>query len=116
MTRSMKTFLWAASLLCVTLAGTSSGQIIELQAESYSTVHNIANMVIGTFDTYVYGLDYPGEWTGYDLDVPAASLCSVQILARGDVDLTCRLEIVLTDAESDDEQISEISFLGDGVT
>ena len=116
MVRPAKRSTWAAALLSMTLASAAPAQIIELQTESYTAAHNIANRLIGTFDTYVYGLDYPGEWTSYELDVAEQGIYAIQLLARGDLGLTCRLEIVLTTAGSGDEQVSEISFLGDGVT
>ena len=114
MIKPIKIFLWVASLLIATLPVASSAQVIELQAEAYTAAHNIANYPISPAGSSLFGLDYPEEWTEYELEVDTLGTFSIQMVAKGEDGLTYALQLVFTAAVSGDQQVNDISFVGLG--
>ena len=60
------------------------------------------------------GLDYPGEWTEYDMNVSAYGTYSFLMLCWGDYNVPYHLKLYLTPAAGGITQTIDIEFTGKG--
>lgn len=60
------------------------------------------------------GLDYPGEWTEYDMKVSAYGTYSFLLLCWGDGGVPYHLQLHLTPALGGETQTIDINFIGEG--
>jgi hypothetical protein len=76
------------------------------ESGQYDLIHEYLNRL--------EGLDYPGEWTEYDMHVPAFGTYSIVLLCWGDYNVPYHLRLHVTPALGGDAQTIDIEFLGKG--
>lgn len=91
-------------------------QAVTVQAEGFTDSHDIAYEVIRSMGSYIQGLDYPDEWTTYAMSVGSYGEYSVQLRARGDLNETVKLRVILTATGSGETQTRELEYVGTGMT
>ena len=116
MMKPVKIVLSTAILLIAVLPAATLANLIEVEAETFVGHGNIGRDPIVPIYDYLYGLDTPGEWVSYPLFVDVPGTYTSRVLARGDRNYTCVLQIVVDGSAPGDEQTDEISFEGTGMT
>lgn len=92
-----------------------------IEAEDYTTSHNITGEAIEVFPGsgcsggyFLVGLDYAGEWTEYDVAVTDFGYYALAIKCRGDLNHYYAFRLTFTSAEAGTEESVDFNFTGNG--
>lgn len=102
-----------ASLAGLLIPASVFAQISTLQAETFTDSHDIAYAVIQSAGSILLGLDYPGEWTEYQLGLSKFGEYSVHLTIKGDDRVPYELSLTLADI-SGNAQTCDFTFVGVG--
>jgi hypothetical protein len=102
-----------ASILAAPLPVAAQGAAIRLEAESYVLAYDIAPDDIEVRNGILYGLDYPGEWTQYELVTTRQGAHAVAMLCWGETNFPYHLRLVLDDPPGATQAI-DLRFVGRG--
>ena len=102
----------AAALLVLGLAAFPAAAF-RIEAESYTAAYNIAPDDIFVSAGVLYGLDYPAEWTRYELAPTAPGAYAVTLLCWGALYTPYRLQVVLESPPAATQTI-DLQFTGHG--
>lgn len=88
---------------------------IFVQAEDYRFSHDIALDPIQSYQSLLYGLDYAGEWTQYELQATGFGTYGVTMRCWGEANVPYRLQLVTIPADVDGiPQTINFDFIGKG--
>jgi hypothetical protein len=107
-----KTTLLLAALL-VTWLGASHAAPIRIEAEAYADSLNVGGAGIQALNAILYGLDYPGDWTGYDLATTDFGLYKVSMHVWGAAGVSYQIRLIAEDAD-ENERVLDFYFTGQG--
>lgn len=110
----MRTLSVALAVLVACGAGTVRADKITIQAESYSSSHNIDLDAIRAVGGTLYGLGYPGEWTQYTFDARAFGVYEALMLCWGELNVQYTLRLAIHDGSGVGDQTITFSFTGKG--
>jgi hypothetical protein len=110
--------VFAACAMAMALPAPAVSQIIKIEAENYADSYDIAFELIRLvpFDggAFLFGLDYPGEWTEYPLTVETFGEYGIRMMCRGEMGETCQFRLFITEAVSGHTQTCDVYFTGAG--
>ncbi|UCF04142.1 MAG: hypothetical protein JSV33_09315 [bacterium] len=116
----LKPILLVLCLLLSGLAAPAYSQIIMIEAEDYIDSFDIAldsiQVVVGfgcSGGYYVMGLDYPDEWTEYNVGIDSLGAYSASLLCRGDIGVPYHLQLV-SEVPGEDPEVIDFTFTGQG--
>lgn len=107
-----KNILFVTCLLSLLVPASVCSQIITVEAESFTASQNAGAQLIRMVNFYLYGLDFPGDWTEYNIECDSYGHYSPQIRIRGAAGESYELRLTVTAGVSGDMQSYEISFVG----
>lgn len=88
---------------------------ITVEAEDFIAFYESGQYdLINEYLNRLVGLDYPGEWTEYEMNVPAFGTYSIIMLCWGDYNVPYHLRLYVTPALGGDTQTIDFEFLGKG--
>lgn len=105
--------LLAVASILVPVPVAAQGATIRLEAESYVLAYDIAPDYIEVRDGVLYGLDYPGEWTQYELVTTQRGAHAVVMRCWGETNFPYHLQLVLDDPPGAPQAI-DLRFVGRG--
>ncbi|NIM20548.1 MAG: hypothetical protein GTO51_10020 [Candidatus Latescibacteria bacterium] len=108
-----------ALLLIATLPNAALSVTFQIEAENYVDSLDLAFELIRPVDGgtgcsggyYLAGLDAPGEWTLYDLNVSASGVYAVKMKIRGDEGISYQFQLIFTGNESGETQTITCTFV-----
>ncbi len=90
-------------------------ETIKVEAEAYVDYYESGlYKLISKYLLRLEGLDYPGEWTEYNINVSAYGTYSFLMLCWGDFNVPYHLKLHVTPALVGVTQTIDINFLGKG--
>jgi len=110
----MKRFVGSALLILAFGAHPASAATHYEQAESFVASHDIGFAAIRSNLSVLEGLDYPGEWTAYEISVPVYGTYSVRMRCWGEISAPYHLHLVTYPVEGEEVQTIDIDFTGLG--
>lgn len=120
--RTAVVILAAALLATIAPPERSAAYTITVEAEGYHSSQNIAMtpiqqyMLTGCSSGFVlYGLDYPGEWTGYSMSVSQHGTFSARLVAKGYAGFENHVRLEVTPAGGGTTQTGTFVLTGDGL-
>ncbi len=105
--------LLLAALVLFPLAASSQAGTIRIEAESYYDSLNVGGNRIESVGGVLYGVDYPGDLTRYNLATTALGLYSVSMRVWGELDVSYKVLLVVEEP-GQDERALEFQFVGKG--
>ncbi len=88
---------------------------VVVQAEQYTSANDIAYVPIQPNISYLEGLDYPGEWTQYQLQTTGFGTYQVTLKCWGALNVSYHLQLVTMPVQGDNPaQTIGFSFIGRG--
>ncbi len=95
----------------------ASALTIKIEAEDFVDFYESGLITeIREYLSRLEGLDYPGEWTEYTMNVSAYGTYSFLLLCWGDFGVPYHLQLHLTPILGGDTQTIDINFVGKGCT
>lgn len=86
-----------------------------VQAEAYAFANDIALDPIQSIQSLLYGLDYAGEWTQYEMPATSFGTYSVTMRCWGNAGVPYRLQLITMPADVDGiPQTIDFDFIGKG--
>ncbi len=116
MTRSIGTCLGIACLVSATWSAAAFSQVVLVETETYAGCHDIANIAITPIGSYLWGLDYPDEWSEYAIEIADHAFYEVQMTARAALDQSCTLRAIFTATDSGNIQTCDLTYVRTGMT
>lgn len=107
-----KNILFVTCLLCLVVPATISSQIITVEAESFTASQNAGAQLIRMVNFYLYGLDFSGDWTEYNIECNSYGQYSPQIRIRGADGESYKFRLTVTAGVLGDTQTYDVSFVG----
>ena len=88
---------------------------VVVQAEDYKSANDIDYVPIQPSISYLEGLDYPGEWTQYQLQTTGYGTYQVTLKCWGALNVQYSLQLVTMPVQGDNpSQTIDFSFIGRG--
>jgi hypothetical protein len=116
MLKTTKIILFVACLVGAAVPVSVFPQTITIQTENFTNSRDLDYELIRNMGYYLGGLDFPDEWTEYTIGVSSYGYYSARMLARGQLNVTYRLQMVLTGDDSGGTQTCNFTFVGTGTT
>ena len=116
MSRSARSIIISLFIAFLAMAPVSvRSETIKVEAEAFVDFYEsgLYELISGVL-LRLEGLDYPGEWTEYNMNVSAYGTYSFLMLCWGDFNVPYHLRLHLTPALGGVTQTIEINFLGKG--
>lgn len=94
--------------------GAAGAEDVVIFAKDYIDSHDIGLEPIGVRSGWLVGLDYPGEWTEYQFSLSGFGTNRAELHAMGQLGIQFHIRIILTGAQSGNEQRVDFIFYGRG--
>ena len=86
-----------------------------VQAEAFASFNELGYDPIQSYQSLLYGLDYVGEWTQYDVPATSFGTYSVTIRCWGNANVPYHLQLVTIPGDVDGiPQTIDFEFIGKG--
>jgi hypothetical protein len=108
-----KTALLLAALLVAWLGAASHAAPIRIEAEAYTDSLNVGGARIQAVNGILYGLDYAGDWTRYNLATTDFGLYTVSMHVWGAAGVSYQIRLIAEDAD-ENERVLDFYFTGQG--
>jgi hypothetical protein len=109
---TVKRILFVICLLGLVVPAAVFSQGITIEAENYTASQNMGNQLIRQGTGFLFGVDFPGDWTEYALGCNDYGHYSVQIKIRGAEGVSYTLRLTVTADVSGDTQSYDVTFVG----
>lgn len=108
-----KTALLLATFLVLALPSASFAGPIRIEAEQYTDSLNVGGAPIQAYNGVLYGLDFPGDWTQYDLATNDFGVYTVTLHVWGATGVSYQIRLIAQDVDLN-ERVLDFSFVGQG--
>lgn len=116
----MRAFLYAAAVLAATVTPTGA-ETVYVENENFVDFYDIQYSLIQAQPApachgggMLVGLDANGEWVEYDLTVSSFGTWSVDMIARGDLNIGYSFQLTATGKQSGQSQTIDVLYTGAG--
>ncbi|MCK4236302.1 MAG: hypothetical protein KAX38_04225 [Candidatus Krumholzibacteria bacterium] len=119
--KGKKLLLPVVILSLLTIPLSARPEVIKIENENYTEYHDIGNDTIRVITNIrcggcflLTGVDYPGEWAKYLVEVGPYGSYRVRLRCRGEYGIPYNLQLELTPEGPGDPQTTDFSFTGRG--
>ncbi len=111
--RTHPLILAVAAIVAASLVAAAEAAPIRIEAEAYSDSANVGGAAIGPVGGVLYGVDYPGDLTRYDLVTPGSGVYSVVMRVWGETGVSYTVRLI-AQAAGEDDHVLDFLFVGKG--
>ncbi|MBN1163682.1 MAG: hypothetical protein JXB45_03810 [Candidatus Krumholzibacteriota bacterium] len=107
--------VWCVLALTPAAAGADIPIVLGTFTSTYDAPLSLVDVGMSIGNSYLQGLDYPGEWVEYTgIECADGGDYKARLRVRGDLDIPYEVGMVVSDAQGQ-QQLVTFNFIGEGL-